>query len=128
MVTQITEGIKVSVLTDYQEEYSSPQQSHFVYTYKVTIENNSNSTIQLLRRHWYIYDSNSYVREVEGEGVVGKMPILEPGESHQYVSGCNLKTNIGKMKGYYVMERTYDGKIFEVTIPEFTLIVPYLSN
>lgn len=128
MVTQITEGVKVSVLTDYQEEYSSPQQSHFVYTYKVTIENRSNSTIQLLRRHWFIYDSSGFIREVEGEGVVGKMPVLEPGEVHQYVSGCNLKTSMGKMKGYYVMERSFDGKLFEVTIPEFTLMVPYLSN
>ncbi|NJL12463.1 MAG: Co2+/Mg2+ efflux protein ApaG [Microscillaceae bacterium] len=128
MITQITEGIKVSVVTDYQEDYSNPAQSHFVFTYKITIENRSASTIQLLRRHWFIHDSNGYVREVEGEGVVGKKPILEPGEVHQYVSGCNLRTGLGKMHGTYVMERAFDGKLLEVIIPEFTLVVPYLNN
>ncbi|MDX2303808.1 MAG: Co2+/Mg2+ efflux protein ApaG [Microscillaceae bacterium] len=128
MTTQITDGIKVSVITDYQRDYSSPEQSHYVFTYKVTIENCSSYTIQLLRRHWYIHDANGYVKEVEGEGVVGKKPILEPGEIHQYVSGCNLRTGIGKMWGTYLMERAYDGKLFRVAIPEFTLMVPFLCN
>jgi ApaG protein len=128
MTTQITEGIKVSVITQYQQDYSSPQQSHFVFNYRIVIENNSPYTIQLLRRHWLIYDSNGYIKEVEGEGVVGKKPILEPSERHQYVSGCNLRTGIGKMEGTYLMERMIDGKVFEVDIPEFTLIVPYLLN
>ena len=68
------------------------------------------------------------VREVEGEGVVGQQPTLEPGESHQYVSGCNLKTGIGKMTGHYTMERLVDGREFKVEIPEFVLIVPYKLN
>ncbi len=128
MTTLITEGVKVTVITDYQKEYSSPSQSHFVFTYKITIENCSPYTVQLHRRYWNIFDSNGYMKEVEGEGVVGKKPVLEPGEVHQYVSGCNLRTGIGKMAGKYVMERTVDGKRFEVSIPEFTLMVPFLHN
>jgi ApaG protein len=128
MTTQITEGVKVSVITDFQKDYSSPTQSHFVFTYKITIENCSPYTIQLLRRHWYVVDSNGFIKEVEGEGVVGKKPVLEPGEIHQYVSGCNLRTGIGKMSGSYLMERTLDGKLFKVVIPEFTLMVPFLNN
>lgn len=128
MVTEITEGIKVSVETEYQSDYSSPGQSHYVFTYHISIENNSNFTIKLLRRHWQIYDTGYKMREVEGEGVVGKQPVLEPGQSHQYVSGCNLKSGIGKMKGSYLMERLVDGKQFRVTIPEFVMTAPYRSN
>lgn len=128
MITQITDGVKVSVVTEYQADYSSPRQSHYVFTYRITIENCSAYTIQLLRRHWFIYDSNNTQKEVEGEGVVGQQPVLEPGETHQYVSGCNLKTGIGKMNGTYLMERVVDGKQFKVVIPEFVLILPYLLN
>ncbi|MEN7549884.1 Co2+/Mg2+ efflux protein ApaG [Rapidithrix thailandica] len=128
MVTKITEGIKVSVETEYQPEYSSPVQSHFVFTYKITIENHSEFTIQLLRRHWFISDANGIRKEVEGEGVVGKQPVIEPGQVHQYVSGCNLKTGIGKMRGTYLIERMIDGKHIHVNIPEFNLIVPFRMN
>ncbi|MBC8111938.1 MAG: Co2+/Mg2+ efflux protein ApaG [Verrucomicrobia bacterium] len=128
MVAQITEGVKVSVVTEYQPEYSSPLQAHFVFAYKILIENCSDQTVQLLRRHWFIYDANGTIREVEGEGVIGQQPVLEPGEVHEYVSGCNLKTNIGKMKGTYLMERILDGKQFKVAIPEFTMISPYRLN
>jgi ApaG protein len=128
MVSEVTEGVKVSVVTEYQSEYSNPRQAHFVFTYKVIIENHSENTIKLLRRHWNIHDSNGIVREVEGEGVVGQQPILEPGEVHEYVSGCNLRTNLGKMAGSYLMERVLDGRQFRVVIPEFTLVVPYRLN
>ena len=128
MVTEITQGVKVSVTTEYQPEYSSPLQMHYVFTYKITIENHSDYTVQLLRRHWFIYDADGVIREVEGEGVVGQQPILEPGETHEYISGCNLKTGIGKMKGSYTMERFMDGKKFSVTIPEFVMIVPSRLN
>lgn len=128
METRTTQGVKISVTTNYLPDYSSPAQQHFVFAYKITIENNSEFTVKLLRRHWHIYDSNGVVREVEGEGVVGQQPVLEPNESHQYVSGCNLKTSLGKMKGTYLMERLLDGKQFNVTIPEFVLVVPYRLN
>jgi ApaG protein len=126
--TAVTAGVKVSVLTEYQPSYSSPLQEHFVFTYRIRIENKSEHTVQLLRRQWFIFDSNATVREVEGEGVIGVQPILEPGEVHEYVSGCNLKTSIGKMLGSYLMERQIDGKQFHAEIPEFNLIVPYRLN
>ncbi len=128
MITATTEGVKVSVLTEYQPQYSSAAQTHYVFTYRIRIENNSENTVQLLRRHWTIFDSNGTIREVEGEGVVGLQPVLEPGEAHEYVSGCNLKTTMGKMTGTYLMERIIDGKRFRVAVPEFTMVVPYRLN
>lgn len=128
MDTITTQGVKVTVTTNYLPDYSSPGQQHFVFAYKINIQNNSEFTVKLLRRHWFIHDTNGIVREVEGEGVVGQQPVLEPGESHEYVSGCNLKTGIGKMRGTYLMERLVDGRQFNVLIPEFVLIVPYKLN
>lgn len=128
MVTIVTKGIKVSVETNYRPEHSQPAHEHFVFTYRITIENNSNNTVQLRARHWDIIDASHPTHEVDGDGVVGKQPILEPGEIHQYVSGCNLKSGIGKMKGFYLMERILDGKRFKVEIPEFTMVVPYMLN
>jgi ApaG protein len=128
MNTTTTQGVTVSVTTNYLPDYSSPSQEHYVFAYKIDIRNNSEYTVKLLRRHWFIYDANGVVREVEGEGVVGQQPVLEPGESHQYVSGCNLKSGLGKMRGTYDMERLADGSTFEVDIPEFTLVVPYRLN
>jgi len=128
MVTAVTEGVKVSVETNYQPEYSSPTQMHYVFTYRITIENRGEYTIKLQRRLWFIHDANNAVREVEGEGVVGQQPVLEPGETHQYVSGCNLRSGLGKMHGIYIMEKIMDGKTFNVVIPEFTMIVPYILN
>ena len=128
MVTEITEGVKVSIETEYQPDYSAPSQNHYVFTYHVTIENNSHITVKLLRRHWKIVDAGYPIREVEGEGVIGKQPMLEPQQQHQYVSGCNLKSGLGKMKGTFLMERITDGKQFHAIIPEFTLIAPYRSN
>jgi ApaG protein len=128
MDTKTTEGVKVTVTTNYLPDYSSPVQQHYVFAYKISIENNSEFTVKLLRRHWYIHDATGVTREVEGEGVVGQQPTLEPGELHEYISGCNLKTGLGKMRGTYLMERLVDGKKFDVTIPEFNLIVPYKLN
>ena len=128
MDTTTTQGVKVTVTTNYLPDYSSPGQQHFVFAYKINIQNNSEYTIKLLRRHWFIHDSNGVVREVEGEGVVGQQPVLEPGESHEYVSGCNLKSGMGKMRGTYLMERLVDGRHINVIIPEFVLIVPYKLN
>ncbi|QJX45708.1 MULTISPECIES: Co2+/Mg2+ efflux protein ApaG [Hymenobacter] len=128
MNTTTTQGVTVSVTTNYLPDYSSPGQEHYVFAYKIDIRNDSEFTVKLLRRHWYIYDANGAVREVEGEGVVGQQPVLEPGESHQYVSGCNLKSGLGKMRGSYQMERLMDGSEFAVEIPEFTLVVPYRLN
>ncbi len=128
MVTKINEGVKVSVETIYQPEYSNPVNEHFMFAYRVKIENMGDYTVQLMSRKWSIFDSNGTKRQVEGEGVVGQQPIIEPGENHEYVSGCNLKTDIGTMKGSYEMIRVVDGQKFQVKIPEFQLIALYKLN
>lgn len=128
MVTAITQGIKISVETTYQDDYSNPGNEHFMFAYRINIENLTDYTIQLKRRQWFIFDSNGSQREVEGEGVVGQQPILEPGDIHSYVSGCQLFTDIGSMRGNYLMHRLTDDSEFSVEIPEFELIVPYRLN
>ena len=128
MVTAITQDIKISVETIYQDDYSNPANEQFMFAYRIEIENLSDYTIQLKRRKWSIFDSNGTTREVEGEGVVGFQPVIEPGESHAYVSGCQLTTEIGSMKGHYAMIRTVEDIPFNVDIPEFQLIVPYRLN
>lgn len=128
MVIAITSGIQVSVEVTYQAEFSSPHQHHYVFTYKVNIENKSSQTVQLLRRKWQIHDAAEPTKIVEGNGVVGQQPVLEPGESHSYISGCNLKSGLGKMNGVYFMERIQDGKSFEVLVPEFQMIANIFHN
>lgn len=124
MSSAITNDIKIQVDTQYQPQQSRPLEDEYLFAYRINIENHSEFIIQLLRRHWYIYDSNGERREVEGEGVVGVQPILKPGEVHSYISACNLHSDIGKMKGSYTFERLEDGLQFEVEIPEFTMIMP----
>ena len=128
MVTAITDGVKVSVETVYQPEYSNTVNEHFMFAYRVEISNLSDYAVQLMRRQWFIFDSNSSRREVEGEGVVGLQPIIQPGETHVYVSGCNLKTDMGSMRGAYLMKRLMDEAEFEVDIPQFQLVAPYKLN
>jgi ApaG protein len=128
MLTHVSNGVRVSVETFYQPEYSQPMNHEFMFAYRITIANESEYTVKLLRRHWTVFDSNGVVREVEGEGVVGQQPVLEPSQTHQYVSGSHLRTEMGKMNGYYTMERIIDGKQFTVTIPEFQLLAPFKQN
>ncbi len=128
MVTQITKGVKITVRTRFQPAHSRPEMRHFLFTYKILIENRSEYTVQLLRRHWHIFDSNGEHREVEGDGVVGQQPVLMPNEVYEYESACNLVTDIGKMRGIYEMMRIMDKQTFEVEIPEFKLIAPQRLN
>jgi len=128
MVAQITDGVKVSVETTYQPEYSNPSNEHFMFAYRIQIENLSPYSVQLMRRHWYIFDSNGSRREVEGEGVVGQQPVIAPGEVHEYVSGCNLQTDMGTMHGDYEMRRLIDNEMIRVNIPKFDLIAPFKLN
>lgn len=128
MVAQITEGVKVSVETIYQPEYSNPSNEHFMFAYRIQIENLGPYSIQLMRRHWHIFDSNGSRREVEGEGVVGQQPIIAPGEVHEYVSGCNLQTDMGTMEGAYEMKRLVNEEYIRVNIPKFDLIAPFKLN
>lgn len=126
--TQVTHGIKISVETQFQSEHSVVEHRHFLFSYRITIENNSEYTVQLISRHWDIYDSSSEHSEVDGEGVVGEQPVLEPGELFEYESACSLTTDMGKMSGRYMMERKVDKARFYVNIPEFELIVPQRLN
>jgi len=128
MVSKISEGIEISVETFYQPDYSNPVSGEYMFAYRITIENHNNFPVKLHRRHWYIIDSNGNNREVEGEGVVGVQPTLQPTERHQYVSGCNLRSEMGKMHGTYLMENLFNKTSFEVNIPVFEMIVPFKMN
>ena len=128
MVSKISEGVTVSVETFFQPEYSNPANNEYMFTYRITLENNNAFPVQLLRRHWYIFDSNAEHREVEGEGVIGLQPIIHPGEKYQYVSGCDLKSEMGKMHGMYFMENTHNKQTFLINIPAFEMIVPSKLN
>lgn len=128
MSSLISEGVEVSVETFYQSDYSNPVQSEYMFAYRITLENHNTFPVKLHRRHWFIFDSNGTNREVEGEGVVGVQPVLQPGEHYQYVSGCNLRTEMGKMYGTYQMENLHTQRMFEVRIPAFEMIVPFKVN
>jgi ApaG protein len=128
MTSLISEGVEVSVETFYQPDYSEPLQSEYMFAYRITIENHNPFPVKLHRRHWFIFDSNGSHREVEGEGVVGVQPILQPGENYQYVSGCNLRTDMGRMYGTYEMENLNSRRHFSVSIPSFDMIAPFKGN
>lgn len=128
MVSKISEGVEITVETFYQADYSNPLNSEYMFAYRITIENHNPFTIKLLRRQWFIFDSNGERREVEGEGVVGVQPVLKPGENYQYVSGCNLRTEMGKMHGTYQMLNENSKQLFSVNIPSFEMIVPNKMN
>ncbi len=128
IIQQVTEGVSITVETFYQPEQSNPISSEYLFAYRITIENLSTMPVKLLRRHWHISDSNGTYREVEGEGVVGQQPVIEPGGSYQYVSACNLRTDMGKMHGSYQMENLYNKKLLTIQIPEFQMIAPFKMN
>lgn len=128
MISAITNGIKVSVVAEYQPFYSQPGQNLYAFSYAIKIENNSENTVKLLSRHWRIYDSYGTNYEVKGEGVIGLTPVIEPGNVFEYTSGCNFASTIGKMNGTYTIQKIRDGKIFQIEIPEFVMEVPYILN
>jgi ApaG protein len=128
MVSKISEGVEVSVEVFYQNDYSNPMNQDYMFAYRVSVENHNGFAVKLLRRHWFIFDSNGEHREVEGEGVIGIQPVLNPSQQYQYVSGCNLKTEMGKMHGTYLMENQNNKEQFYVNIPAFEMIVPFKNN
>ena len=121
-------GITVSAIAKYEEEYSNPELERFIFSYKITIVNNTDLPVQLISRKWEIYDGQGHIRNVEGVGVVGLQPILESNQDFTYDSWCPLSTPLGKMKGFFFMNRLVDNQSLEVKIPEFTLICPFLQN
>jgi len=124
MYSATTRSIKVTVEPHFLEDQSSPVDDHFVWAYRVRIENQSGETVQLRRRHWRITDGMGRVQEVRGPGVVGEQPVLQPGESYEYTSGTPLSTPSGIMVGSYEME-TRGGESFSVRIPAFSLDSPH---
>jgi ApaG protein len=124
MYEAVTKGIRVRVVPQYLEQESSPEDSRYVWAYTVDIVNEGSETVQLRTRHWRITDATGRTEEVRGPGVVGQTPVLEPGESFRYTSGCPLGTPSGIMVGTYHMTTEAGGRL-EVAIPAFSLDSPH---
>jgi ApaG protein len=120
----VTRSVRVQVRCEYAPERSAPTTQHWFFLYTITIANEGDQTVQLMTRHWTITDGNSEVREVRGPGVVGQQPLLPPGGSYTYTSGCALTTPFGTMEGTYQMVSA-DGEEFDARIAPFTLSEPY---
>jgi len=127
MSTAVTVGIRVEVRSDYRPERSEPQRQRWLFSYSVTIANDGPAPAQLVSRHWIILDGTGRREDVQGDGVVGHQPRLEPGESFEYTSYCVLQTSHGSMHGTYQMVRD-DGARFDAEIAPFPLLVPGLVN
>ena len=123
MASAVTEGIRVTVESRYLAERSEPEDGSYAFAYRVAICNDGPAPVQLRRRHWIITDGNGQVREVEGPGVVGEEPVLQPGDVHEYTSGAILPTPVGTMHGSYEMHAR-DGRVFRADIPVFALQRP----
>ena len=121
---QTTRDIRVRVLPAFLPDQSNPDEDRYLWSYTITIENCGAETVQLIARHWQITDEAGRQQEVRGPGVVGAQPVLEPGQSFEYTSGCPLPTASGAMNGRYLM-RTSGGEAFDVGIPMFLLESPH---
>jgi ApaG protein len=120
----VTRGVRVRVQSRYAPDQSQPQSNQWMFLYTVDISNEGEETVQLVTRHWIITDGTGHIEEVRGPGVVGKQPVLAPGQSFRYTSGCPLSTPFGTMHGTYQMI-TPDGEQFDAEIAPFTLSEPY---
>ncbi|MEM1337155.1 MAG: Co2+/Mg2+ efflux protein ApaG [Bacteroidota bacterium] len=128
MITQVTKGIKISVQTTFEGTFFKNYKMHYAFGYTITIENQSRETVQLISRHWEIFDSLKELETVDGEGIIGKKPVIRPGKSHTYSSGCLLASPIGAMQGYYNMVDLSSAETFEVEIPTFKFSAPFALN
>jgi ApaG protein len=107
---------------------SAAPQGSFVFSYRISIENQNDFPVQLLRRHWFITDANGLKREIEGPGVVGEQPVIAPGENFSYTSACDLHSPFGLMKGFYSMQMKGATSLFKVQVPEFRLEADFMKN
>jgi len=128
MIEQITKGIKITVDTNFEGKRYQNLRLYYAFSYSITIENQSSDTVQLISRHWNIFDSLSDIEMVDGEGVIGEKPIISPKESYTYNSHCLLSSAIGAMNGYYNMINFSSSKQFKVLIPTFHLMIPATLN
>lgn len=128
MAQQVTNGIKISVTSNFEGTNYQNFRLYFAFSYEVTIENQSNDTVQLLERQWTIFDSLNNTEFVEGSGVIGKKPILKPAQKYTYRSNCFLTSPIGAMKGFYTMVNFSNSSTFKVYIPTFQLMVSSIHN
>ncbi|MBS1647209.1 MAG: Co2+/Mg2+ efflux protein ApaG [Bacteroidetes bacterium] len=126
--SSITSGVEVSVQTQYSATHSKPHFGRYFFLYTISIKNKNNYSIQLLKRHWDIYDSTGEFNQLSGKGVVGVQPVIEPNQIYTYTSGCSFKSDAGKMSGFYTMLRLFDEKEFEIKIPEFVMILQAKLN
>ena len=128
MNTITSEGIMITVETLFRSDLSEVDQNQFFFNYQIEIKNNNDFTVQLLHRDWYIFDSLNNPKTVSGEGVIGEQPILKPGKSFTYVSGCELYSDIGQMKGFYTFQNKITNELFEVKVPTFELMCNWRLN
>ena len=128
MIQQVTRGIKITVDTDYNGSFLKDNVLQFAFAYQIEIENQSKSSVQLLTRHWKIIETMNKNQYINGTGVKGKKPIINPGEVHKYKSGCLLSSAFGAMKGTYTMIDLSSTKIFKVEIPLFRLSTLFVLN
>lgn len=128
MVHQVTSGIKISVESTFEGTFFKNYKVQYAFGYRVTIENQSKDLVQLSTRYWKIFDALNNTEIVEGEGVIGKKPVLKPGESHTYNSGCLLTSPFGAMHGYYQMVNFTTTQKFKVFVPRFKLSAPFALN
>jgi ApaG protein len=124
LFSKVTNGIRVTAMPLYVPEQSFPEDTLYTWIYHIIIENQSESTIQLISRYWRIINSFGEVTEVRGKGVVGEQPVIKPGTAYEYTSSCQLKTTSGIMQGEYYV-KTLDGRDFPIEIPAFSLDIPY---
>jgi ApaG protein len=124
MYERVTRGIRVLVRPTFLDDQSDPDEGRYLWSYTITIENRGPETVQLLSRYWHITDGTGRVQEVRGPGVVGAQPVIEPGKTFEYTSGCPLPTASGAMMGRYQM-RAVSGEAFEAEIPPFLLESPH---
>lgn len=120
-------GVEISTRTKYLELQSEPAKNSYAFSYTITILNQRDEAVRLLNRHWIITDQNNKVEEVNGKGVVGQQPVIQPGESFEYSSGTIIGSEIGDMRGSYTME-SVSGVQFEAPVPLFVLAIPNMIH
>jgi ApaG protein len=128
MKSAVTAGIEIKVSSRYEAIFSNEDNNEFLFSYAVEITNTNDFEVKLLKRHWHITDGLGNVRQVDGEGVIGKQPVIKSFECFKYDSACDFPTHIGKMQGFYLFENLENGFKFKVFIPEFMMITDQKLN